>query len=377
MSTCFDTTDKTKPIAPRSTETVREVLASALTALGWRERHKLGVQEDAVHRYILAQHPVLGRAPTHQEIVDALKLDSPHDAQQILSRLHELDLVYLDPASRAVHVAYPFSTVPTNHVVRFPSWAEAKLVYAACAIDALGMSFMLHRDLSIVSSCAHCEAPIGIEVRDSMIVARYPETTVVWVGMTRSPHAAASVCPLLNFFCSPAHVAAWWHTRPAALGHVLSLGEALYLGKRIFEDLLDGKPGKMTFTTTLELAPGPRNVGTTATSAGGLVAAFLASICCIGPLVVAALGVGVGATGFLASTASVLKALLPYRPLFIGLTAVLLGIGFYQVYRKLGPACSPKASCRTNGSVRKKQVLLWIATVVATALVLAPYWLSR
>jgi Putative silver efflux pump len=47
---------------------------------------------------------------------------------------------------------------------------------------------------------------------------------------------------------------------------------------------------------------------------GGLVAAFFTSVCCIGPVVLAVLGVGVGTTGFLAVTAGFLKALLPYRP---------------------------------------------------------------
>ena len=73
---------------------------------------------------------------------------------------------------------------------------------------------------------------------------------------------------------------------------------------------------------------------TTVTTSGGLLAAFLASLCCLGPLVLAALGVGVGATGVLASTAGTLKALLPYRPYFIGLTAVLFGVAFYFSYRR-------------------------------------------
>lgn len=78
----------------------------------------------------------------------------------------------------------------------------------------------------------------------------------------------------------------------------------------------------------------PLNNQVTILSVGGLSAALLASICCIGPLVFAALGVGVGATGFWAGTAGFLKGLLRFRLAFIGLTILLLGIGFYLAYRK-------------------------------------------
>lgn len=111
-------------------------------------------------------------------------------------------------------------------------------------------------------------------------------------------------------------------------------------------------------------------------SAGGLLAAFLASICCIGPFVFAALGVGVGATGFLAGTAGVLKALLPYRPLFIGLTAVLLGIGFYLAYRKPRAVEAACQACVPASGTRPNRLLLWIVAGLAVALVLAPYWLE-
>lgn len=114
----------------------------------------------------------------------------------------------------------------------------------------------------------------------------------------------------------------------------------------------------------------------TAASAGGLITAFLASLCCIGPLVFAALGVGVGATGALAGTAGFLKALLPYRPWFIGLTILWLGLSFSVAYRKPSAgepscqACSPVSGSRPN------RWLLWIIAALAVALVLAPYWLE-
>jgi mercuric ion transport protein len=118
------------------------------------------------------------------------------------------------------------------------------------------------------------------------------------------------------------------------------------------------------------------NKGEKTTAVGGLVAAFFASLCCIGPLVFAALGVGVGATGFLAATAGVLKDLLPYRPVFIGLTVLLLGLSFYLAYRKPRAVCTPGAMCAPSAASSVNRTWLWSIAIFAIVLVLAPYWLE-
>jgi mercuric ion transport protein len=109
---------------------------------------------------------------------------------------------------------------------------------------------------------------------------------------------------------------------------------------------------------------------------GGLLAAFLASVCCIGPVVFAVLGVGVGATGFLADTTGILKALVPYRPLMIGLTALFLGVGFYVAYRNVSSPCGTEGVCTARPVKGASRKLLWMMAAVALMLILAPYWLA-
>ena len=99
---------------------------------------------------------------------------------------------------------------------------------------------------------------------------------------------------------------------------------------------------------------------------GALGAALLASACCIGPVLLAGLGIG-------AVTAA--QQFAPLRPYFLALTAVLLGLGFYYAYRK------PKSAAACNGEVceaprlaRWGRPLLWIATVAVVALVTFPYY---
>lgn len=88
---------------------------------------------------------------------------------------------------------------------------------------------------------------------------------------------------------------------------------------------------------------------------GAVLAAVAASSCCIGPLVVAALGLG-GAGAFATIGA--------YRPHILVGTVGLLGVGYYLTYRKAKPtadACGC-ATARRGKSARAAKIGLWIAT---------------
>ena len=99
---------------------------------------------------------------------------------------------------------------------------------------------------------------------------------------------------------------------------------------------------------------------------GAIGAAVLSSICCIGPVVLAGLGIG-------AVTAA--QQFAPLRPYFLALTAILLGFGFYFAYRKSKPAAACAGEvCDTPRVARWGRPLLWIATVIVLALVAFPYY---
>ncbi len=375
MRPSVKTLERIGPIEPLETEAATQFLSLAKSLLGW-DSAQLDQKAETVWKYVLTQYPTLGRAPTRQELITALQGGSVDEIQAALARLHELDMLCLDSESQEIRVAYPFSSVPTRHLVRFPGWDDAAPVYAQCAIDALGIPFMLRRDVAIASSCMHCAESLTIEIESGAIVTADPPTTVVWAGTTWTGHAADSVCPTINFFCSPDHAIAW-QQQPEAAGQVLSLGEALCVGKGIFEDLLRPNPDA-TISSSPTAAPPSKTAkaAITAGTAGGLLAAFLASLCCIGPVVFAALGVGIGATGFLAGTAGNLKTLLPYRPWFIGLTLLLLGMSFYYAYRKPSSTCATETGCAARSASGLNRKWLWLIAALALLLVLAPYWLA-
>ncbi len=136
-------------------------------------------------------------------------------------------------------------------------------------------------------------------------------------------------------------------------------------------------------------------------TAGSLISALLASVCCIGPVFFAAIGVGAGASGLLADTARFLAWLTPFRPIFIGFTYIFLGIGFYRAYRKVvcqGERCNsdintvgiyPASRASVEGEApsgfaggggdaspcnrRRDRIILWFITILVTILILYPY----
>ena len=106
---------------------------------------------------------------------------------------------------------------------------------------------------------------------------------------------------------------------------------------------------------------------------GGLLAAFFSSVCCIGPVIFAALGVGAGATGFLGRSARFATSMTLYRPFFVLVTVALLGFAFYSVYRKES-ACNV-TQCSLN-YLKKTKILLWVISIISLILVLSPYLLT-
>jgi mercuric ion transport protein len=103
------------------------------------------------------------------------------------------------------------------------------------------------------------------------------------------------------------------------------------------------------------------------TAVVGVGAALAASACCIGPVMFTLLGAGT-------LSAASLK-LVPYRPWFIGATALIIGAGFYAAYRPLPADCSTDGAC-TPQSRRTARMVIWMAAVAAVVLVAFPYYIG-
>lgn len=98
--------------------------------------------------------------------------------------------------------------------------------------------------------------------------------------------------------------------------------------------------------------------------AGG-VAAILASTCCLGPLLLVALG-------FSGAWIGNLTVLEPYRPIFIGAGLIALFFAYRRIFRP-ARACSPGEVCAVPQVKKAYKVIFWtVATLVVVAIVF-PY----
>lgn len=98
------------------------------------------------------------------------------------------------------------------------------------------------------------------------------------------------------------------------------------------------------------------------------LAAIVGSLCCVAPLVLLTLGIS-------GAWISQLTALEPYRPIFIGVMAVFIGLAFRQLY--VVPArCGPDEVCADPRLQRRQRQIFWVVVVGLAALISFPWYAS-
>src|SRR5882757_3225893 len=98
----------------------------------------------------------------------------------------------------------------------------------------------------------------------------------------------------------------------------------------------------------------------------GVAAGLGASVCCVGPLVLLALGISGAWIGNL-------TALEPYRPVFICLTLLFLGLAFRKLYL-VPQVCTAGTVCADDPRVlRRQRLTFWIVAALLLGLLLVPW----
>ena len=98
---------------------------------------------------------------------------------------------------------------------------------------------------------------------------------------------------------------------------------------------------------------------------GGVLAAFGASACCAGPLLLVMLGAG-------GAWAARLRLLEPLQPLFLAAALLLLALAFYRLY--IAPRrCAPAQACAVPAGLRRQRIVFWGTVVLIKALLLFPF----
>ena len=191
-----------------------------------------------VHRAVLATFALTGQPPARGEL-DRLARGHGADPGAVLAELAESDVLAF-AADGQIRAAYPFSAAATPIQV---SWAGGPDAYAMCAIDALGMSAMLARPVTITA--AEPDTGCVITVRADGDQARWdPRTTVVFAGSAGDagrPSADRSCC-FINFFATARSARAWARRNPEVAGRLLTQEDALRSGVAQFGTLLQAAP---------------------------------------------------------------------------------------------------------------------------------------
>lgn len=107
----------------------------------------------------------------------------------------------------------------------------------------------------------------------------------------------------------------------------------------------------------------PKN-GRGALATGG-VAAILASTCCLGPLVLVALG-------FSGAWISNLTVLEPYRPIFIGAALVALFFAYRRIFHQV-QACKPGEVCAIPRVPTAYKLNFWVVAALVLVALGFPY----
>jgi len=106
------------------------------------------------------------------------------------------------------------------------------------------------------------------------------------------------------------------------------------------------------------------NNGRGALATGG-IAAILASTCCLGPLVLVALG-------FSGAWIGNLTVLEPYRPIFIGAALVALFFAYRRIFHPV-QACNPGEVCAVPLVRGSYKLIFWIVAALVLVALAFPF----
>ncbi len=119
-------------------------------------------------------------------------------------------------------------------------------------------------------------------------------------------------------------------------------------------------------TTAYMLVSMKTSTTTRATMIAGALAAFGATACCFGPLLLVTLGLG-------GAWVSSLRALEAYQPLLVLLTLALIGIAFYRLY--IQPRqCGPDDVCVKPDVLARQRLVFWLVVLVIAAMFAFPLY---
>ncbi|MGH3570225.1 MAG: organomercurial lyase MerB [Pseudonocardiaceae bacterium] len=170
--------------------------------------------------------------------LDDLAQHSGRSSAEVRDGLAALSDTEYDEQGRVVGHGITLRPTPHHFTV------GGQQLYTWCALDTLIFPTILGRLARVVSPTPGSGDLVRLDINPAAgITACEPATAVMSVLV---PDAGASVrsafCNQVHFFTTPTAAQGWLAEHPG--GSVLRVGEAVELGRRLAQDLLDGPPGR-------------------------------------------------------------------------------------------------------------------------------------
>jgi len=189
-----------------------------------------------IHLAVLGNFAETGRALTRAEL-ERIARGQGADPGAVLAELAGRDVLAFDGHGE-IQAAYPFSPSPTPIQV---TWEGGPRGYAMCAIDALGISAMLDRPVTITAREPGSGRPVTVEVDRNQARWR-PRRAVVFSGAASDAEGACRAvdrsCGHINFFTSSRAAREWASRHPEITGTTLGHAQALRHGIAEFGALM-------------------------------------------------------------------------------------------------------------------------------------------
>jgi hypothetical protein len=216
-------------------ETLHRAVTNSGIVIPPARQQTLSPQLRDLHRRILRHFADHATAPGPQ-LLGRWAHDLDVNLDTALGQLVAADLIETEPNRPArLFGAYPFSSIARGHTVQIQGGLT---VQAYCAVDALGISSMLGRDVVVTSRDPHTGEPIRVVVTEPQTIWQ-PDNAVMVLGSSRNSQQSAHCCrcPYINFHSSAANAHAYLQARDLT-GSILTQIQALDLAAFLFGELL-------------------------------------------------------------------------------------------------------------------------------------------